>query len=110
MESQELMQILKQHGFEENKLDTGCNYTHSSGHIELICYIETGVEVQFVSIYRWKNNDVKGTHNISIAGLKLDKESVATLFRKTKANMPQYIGVTIDTHVELEKAIDDIFG
>ncbi len=71
--------------------------------------MEPGIEVEFVSIYRWNDNDVKGTYNILTDHLVGYKGDVATLFRKTKENLPQYIGETIDTHAELEKVIRDVF-
>ncbi|GEM_PF-1505480 len=109
MKSQELAQILIDNGFLEESMDTGCNYSKTAGPIKLICYIEPVIDVQFVSIYSWKNNDVKGTHNVSMTELNMGKDSVVTMFRKTKNNLPQFIGEKIDTHIELEKAIDEIF-
>lgn len=109
MKTQELENYLKEKGFNEEKLDTGCNYTKTIGHIELTSYVEPDVEVEFVAVYRWKNNDVKGTYNVSMKQLQLDKESIASLFRKTKNNMPQRIGERVDTHEELENAIRATF-
>lgn len=110
MRPQELAELLIENGFKEEKLDSGCNYTKKVGPIEFISYIEPDIEVEFISIYKWDNNDVKGTYNIPLDKLRYDKESVATIFRKTKNNLPQYIGEKIDTHRELEKAIEDTFG
>lgn len=110
MKTQELAEILIQHGFIEEALDSGCNYTQTFGHIELICYIEPGIDIQFITLYSWNNNDVKGTYNISIDKLRIDSDSVATMFRKTKASLPQYIGEKVDTHIETEKAIEEAFG
>jgi len=109
MKVQELSDILKTSGFTQETLDSGYNYTKKVGHISLDCYIEPKMGVEFVSIYHWNNNDVKGTHNISIEELRRSKDNVEELFRKTKSNMPQQIGKFIDTHELLEKAIEHIF-
>jgi len=109
MEIQELERILKERGFEAEKLDSGYNYTNSIEHISLICYIEPDIEVEFITIYQWNNNEVKGTHNLSMKELNQSQDSVETLFRKTKNNMPQHIGEFTDTHKEVENAILKIF-
>lgn len=109
MKLQELESILIEKGFEEEKLDSGYNYTKKVGHILLICYVEPDIEVEFIAIYRWNNNDVKGTHNLSLNELDRSKDSVETLFRKTKNNMPQQIGNFTDTHREVEEALRDLF-
>jgi len=109
MKTRELEEYLKEKGFKEDPLDTGCNYKYSTDHIELICYVETGIDIQFIAIYKWKNNDVKGTFNMTTDELKFTDLPVASIFRKTKNNMPQRIGDSIDTHKELEKVIQEIF-
>lgn len=110
MKVEELEKTLKEKGFSEESLDSGINYTKPVGHILLICYVEPGMVVEFIAQYRWKNNDVKGTHNISVAELRNTKDSIATLFRKTKQNMPQHIGEYVDTHESVDKVICDLFG
>jgi len=109
MKSQELSDILKEKGFTEELLDSGLNYTKISGHIELICYIEPRIEVEFISIYRWRNNDVKGTFNISMSELDKSHEKVINFFRKTKNNLPECIGEKVDTHIEVEKVLRETF-
>jgi len=109
MKTQELESYLKEKGFTEGSLDSGCNYIYDAGHIELICYVETGIEVEFLTIYRWNNNDVKGTYNIPVAELERTKDSVETMFRKTKNNLPQRIGETIDTHQAAEEVFEKVF-
>lgn len=110
MKVEELREVLIVNGFTGEKLDSGYNYTIEAGYIKLICYIEPGMDVEFISIYRWNNNDVKGTYTISVNQLLGYKDNVATLFRKTKTNLPQWIGLTTDTHVVLETTIQEIFG
>ena len=110
MKIHDLSVLLKEKGFKEEKLDSGMNYTRTIGHIELICYIEPGIEVEFISIYRWNNNDVKGTYNISMQELNNSNEKAATFFRKTKNNLPECIGEKVDTHIELDKVIEETFG
>lgn len=109
MKTNELAEFLIQKGFTEEQLDSGCNYTYRTEHIKLICYIEPGIDIQFVTIYHWNNNDVKGTYDISVDKLRVDSDSIATLFRKTKNNLPQRIGEKVDTHVEAEKVFHQIF-
>ncbi len=108
MKTRELEKLLIEKGFNEGRLDTGCNYTYETEHLKLICYVETDIEAEFITIYHWKNNDVKGTYNITVDELKGYNGSIAGLFRKTKLNLPQFIGETIDTHEELEKVLNDI--
>jgi len=109
MKVQELSDILKDKGFEQEPLDSGYNYSKKAGHISLYCYIEPNMGVEFISIYHWNNNDVKGTYNISIDDLNRSKESVEALFKKTKGSMPQHIGEFIDTHELLDITIERIF-
>ncbi|MDR2954671.1 MAG: hypothetical protein LBV43_06290 [Prevotella sp.] len=109
MNIRELESFLKEKGFVEEKQDSGIIYKIEKDHVELICYIEPGIEVEFISRYRWKNNEVKGTHNISEDELLHVRDSVKVLFKKTKNNLPQYIGEKTDTHNEVEKVIDRIF-
>jgi len=109
MKIEELGNILKEKGFTEEKMDSGYNYTLEAGHIKLICYIEPGMDVEFVSIYHWSNNDVKGTYNIPVNQLLGYNGQAITLFRKTKNNLPQRIGLTTDTHEELEHTLLKIF-
>lgn len=106
MNIQELENLLKDKGFEEKKQDTGMEYTLTDGHVKLICYVEPGVEVEFISLYRWKNNEVKGTYNLSVKDMEWTKDSVQTMFRKTKNNIPQHIGETIDVHEEVERVVN----
>jgi len=110
MKMQELAAALKGRGFEEDKLDSGCNYTKKSGHIELICYLEPEVDVEFVIYYRWSNNDVKGTYNVPLTELNFGHESIISYFRKAKDSMPLYIGNTVDVHEEVENVIERTFG
>ncbi|WP_156032925.1 hypothetical protein [Prevotella sp. 10(H)] len=100
--------LLKEKNFKEEKVDTGIRYTLESGNIELICYVEPNVEVNFISLYKWKNNDVKGTYNLTIQELRLTKDTLQTMFRKTKNNMPEHVGETVNVHQELDKVIDEI--
>lgn len=109
MEVEYLKDILLLKGFCGEKMDSGYNHTLDKGHIKLICYVEPGIEVEFVSIYRWNDNDVKGTYTISTDHLLRYTGDVASLFWKTKENLPQYIGTTIDTHDELDKVIREVF-
>lgn len=110
MNTTELESTLNQKGFKEEKQDTGVKYTYADDHIELICYIEPDVEVEFISIYRWNRNDVKGTHNLSIEELKRTKDSISTLFKKTKNNIPEHIGETINVHKEVDSVINKVFS
>lgn len=110
MTTNELEEILKSKGFKEERLDSGCNYTKTVGAIELICYVEPDIEVEFIALYQWENNEVKGAYNISVEQLKHEEEPVDMFFRKVKKNLPRYIGESIDTHTEVEKAIRSIFG
>ncbi|NDV83544.1 hypothetical protein [Bacteroides sp. 51] len=109
MKVQELTDALKAADFKQEPLDSGCNYTKETGHISLICYIEPNMVAEFISIYHWNNNDVKGTYNITIKDLDRSNDSVEVFFRKTKNTMPQYIGESADTHEQLEKAIEKVF-
>ncbi len=109
MNIEELMDLLNQKNFEEEEQDTGMEYTYKKNNIELICYIEPQVEVQFISFYRWDNNEVKGTYNISIDELKFTKDSVISFFKRTKNNLPVQIGDSINVHSEVDKAIEEIF-
>jgi len=109
MNAIELEELLKAYGFKEEQQDTGCGYTRTVGPIELICYVEPGIDIMFTTIYSWDNNDVKGDYNISMKELRYDKDSLVTMFRKTRNNLPQYIGDKTDTHAELEKALTVVF-
>lgn len=109
MDIQELEKTLKERGFQEEKQDTGMKYTVSDDHIQFICYIEPNIEVQFISLYKWQRNEVKGTHNITIDELKRTKDSVTTLFKKTKNNMPEFVGENSNTHKEIDAAIENLF-
>lgn len=105
MKVQALEKALRKSGFNEDKLDSGCNYIKTVGHIIFMCYVEPDIEVEFIIVYQWDNNDVKGTYNMSLKELSMSNESLETYFRKAKKNIPQYIGEFIDTHEEIEKAI-----
>ena len=110
MKTQELREILEAKGFHGKEKDSGFHYSKTLEHIKLICYIEPEVEVQFVTQYRWKNNDVKGTYNISVKELGYTKLSVPQLFRMTKENLPAKIGLSVDTHKEVDEVIDRVFS
>ena len=109
MKEKELREELKAKGFNEEKLDSGYNYTKTEGTVDFVCYIEPDIEVEFITVYRWKNNDVKGTYNISIKNLINSKDSLLTFFRKTKNNLPQNIGEFIDTHQAVDEGLQNIF-
>ena len=108
MKVQALENTLKNSGFQEDPLDSGCNYIKKVGHITFICYVEPGIEVEFIVIYQWKNNDVKGAHNISLNELSRSHQPIETFFRLAKNDMPPYVGEFTDTHDEVEKAIGTI--
>jgi len=97
MKTQEIIETLEEKGFNRQEKDSGIYFSKVMEHIKLICYIEPDVEVQFITLYRWKNNDVKGTYNITVHNLMYTKETVAEMFRKTKNNLPQRIGDCVDT-------------
>lgn len=109
MKTQELIETLEERAFDEKKKDSGIYFSKTMGHIKLICYIEPNVEAEFISLYRWDNNDVKGTYNISIRDLGYTKDTVADLFKKTKEQLPQQIGLCVDTHAEIDRVIEYIF-
>lgn len=109
MNAIELEGLLVAYGFKEMRQDTGCGYTRTVGPVELICYVEPGIDIVFTTIFSWDDNDVKGDYNVSVKELKNDKDSLVTMFRKTKNNLPQYIGEDIDTHKELEAALRVVF-
>lgn len=110
MRIQELTEALKAAGFQEEPLDSGYNYTKNVDHISLICYIEPEMDIEFISIYHWNNNDVKGTFNITMKAFSRSQDSVETFFRNTKRDLPQFIGQFVDTHDQLENVIEKIFG
>lgn len=103
-----LEKALKKSGFNEDQLDSGCNHIKKAGHITFICYVEPDIEVEFIIIYHWSNNEVKGTYNISLKELSKSSQPVEAFFRIAKNNIPPYIGERIDTHEEVEKAIRQI--
>jgi len=109
MKIQELTDALKEAGFNQEELDSGCNFTKKAGHISLICYIEPEMDVEFISIYHWNKNDVKGTYNISMKSLSRSNEPIKEFFRNTKNNLPQQVGDFVDTHDELDKVIENLF-
>ncbi len=109
MREQDIEEMLRLKGFCEEKRDSGYHLAMEKGPIKLICYIEPGIEVEFVSIYSWSNNDVKGTYTIPVRQLAGFTEPIASLFRRTKNNLPQWIGLTTDTHEELKKVIKEVF-
>lgn len=109
MKIQELTNLLTEKEFKEEKQDTGVEYTLVDGNVKLICYVEPNVEIEFISLYRWNNNQVKGTHNISTQDFSFTKDTIPTLFRKTKNNMPKQIGESINTHKEIDALIDRLF-
>lgn len=109
MKVQELREILEEKAFNQKEKDSGIYFSKTMDHIKLICYIEPEVEVQFITLYRWKNNDVKGTYNIPVRELGFTKHTVAGLFKMTKENLPPKIGLCVDTHKEVDEVIDRIF-
>ncbi len=113
MEVQQLRNALAVAGFAEEKLDTGYNYTKTVEHTEMICYIEPGIDIAFTTIYKWHSNEVKGTFIISLEELDRYKGSVPSLFKRTTADMPEYVGDKnnggTDIHHEIVNAIDGIF-
>ena len=109
MNIEELRKDLIEKGFKEELQDTGIKYSISDNHIELICYIEPGVEVEFISFYRWNRNDVKGTYNLSVDDIKRTKDTPRTLFKKTKNNIPEHIGENINVHKEIDEFMDNLF-
>jgi len=110
MSTQELHDILIRAGFKEEKLDSGLNYSKRINHIELICYVEPNINIAFMSIYKWNNNDVKGTHNLSMTEFGRNRDSISSDFKKTLDNMPEFIGEKINVHQEVRKVIDDTFN
>jgi len=109
MKVQEIIQMLEEKGFNHKEKDSGLHFSKTIEPIKLICYIEPDVEVQFITYYRWNNNDVKGTYNISVRELSYTKSSLPELFKMTKENLPQQVGCCVDTHAEVDKVIDAIF-
>lgn len=109
MNIQELKNLLKEKGFKEESQDTGVKYSLTDHNVELVCYIEPNIEIEFISLYKWDQNDVKGTYNISVRDFTITKDSVLTLFRKTKNNMPKQIGEAINVHTEIDKVLERIF-
>lgn len=110
MNTQKLNDILIKAGFRKEKLDSGFNYSKKVNHIELICYVEPNINIAFMSIYRWNDNDVKGTYNLSMTGFDRDKDSISSVFKKTLDNMPEFIGENINVHQEVKTVIDDTFN
>jgi len=109
MKVQELKDILVGKGFDEEKLDTGYNYRKVIDHIELVCYIEPQIDIAFISLYKWNNNEVKGVYKASLIELSRVEKSVQTFFEKTLDDMPLYIGSKINLHSEVKAAIDSTF-
>jgi len=110
MNIEQLDKLLIEKGFDKEKLDTGYNYTKNVGHIGLTCYIEPNIEVAFITVYHWDDNEVKGTYNIALKDLKLRDGLISVFFENTLKNMPEHIGSTINTHREVKNVIKDIFG
>lgn len=112
MNIQELKELLLEKGFREEKVDTGFNYTQTVGHVELTCYIEPNIDIAFIAVYKWNDNDVKGTHNVSMYELARSIFSVSSAFKHTTDRMPRYIGLPpegIDLHAAIINTIDEIF-
>jgi len=107
MNIQTIESTLREKGFKEEKIDTGIMYSLTKENVELLCYIEPDVEVEFVTLYKWKNNDVKGTYNITMNELRFTKDTLAAMFKKTKNNMPRQIGDTINVHAVVDRAISE---
>lgn len=109
MKLEELQETLSNKGFEEEKQDTGIRYIKTSGNLDFICYIEPGIEIEFISIYNWNDNNVKGTFNLSVKEMNTYDRTVASLFMRTKNNIPEYIGEKINVHSEINNAVNNIF-
>lgn len=105
----ELKGILKKKGFVEEKFDTGINYTKSIDHVTLICYIEPDIDVAFISVYKWKNNDLKGTYNVPVNRLNHLENEITTFFERTIDDIPHCVGEKTDVHVEIQHAIQEAF-
>jgi len=113
MKIDELTDILKSKGFEEKKKDSGCEYSKKQGHVELLCYVEPKMGVQFVAFYRWEEdgwgeNGVKGTYDITIDKLKRDSEPISLIFKRTLSDMPECIGDKANAHSEVKKVIEEL--
>ena len=109
MKVQELSDILLRHGFEKEKLDSGFNYTKTDGHIQLICYIEPQIDIAFMTIYAWNDNEIKGIYKASLLEISRAQDSASLFFRQAVEDMPKFIGDKVDVHKEMNKAIDDTF-
>jgi len=107
MKIQDLKDLLIERGFKEEKLDTGINYSKTIDHIELICYIEPGINVSFICLYKWNDNEIKGTYDLPINQLGSGSVTLSALFERAVKDMPRYIGENIDVHAEMERVIDD---
>lgn len=94
MKIQELEDTLIEKGFSETKLDTGINYSKKINNIELVCYIEPEIEIQFSTTYKWNDNEIKGAYDISITELNYGGHSPSSLFMSTLNKMPHYVGET----------------
>lgn len=110
MNTQELHDILIKAGFKEEKLDSGLNYSKTVDHVELICYVEPNVNIAFMAIYKWNDNDVKGTYNLSMMELNRNKDSISSIFKRTLSNMPEYIGDKVNVHEEIGRIINNTFN
>lgn len=112
MKTQDLKELLLEKGFEEEKQDTGYNYTKTVGRVKLVCYIEPNIDVAFITTYHWNSNEIKGTNSISQKEMMFKNFKVSSLFKETLNNMPQYIGDPqngINVHREIRNTIDTIF-
>lgn len=108
MRIEQLEKNLSDKGFKKEHLDTGIEYAKEIDHIQLICYIEPNINIAITTIYKWKNNDVKGGFTVSYPQLER-VESVTTLFKETLSDMPEYVGER-NIHIDIRKTIDKIFN
>ncbi len=110
MTIEELKERLTEKGFQASEQDSGIKYDNFQGQVELICYIEPEIRVQFISYFRWDNNEVKGTYDLTLNQLKAETATLAHLFKRTLANMPECIGDKADAHIEVAEAMYEVFG
>ncbi len=108
MKIDQLKETLLNKGFDEEKLDTGFNFTKTVKNVQLICYIEPNINVSFITVYSWDNNDVKGTYDLTMKELGRVEPSAISFFRKTLDNMPKFVGEK-NIHTEVEEVISETF-
>lgn len=110
MKARQLQALLISNGFREERQDSGYNYTKTAGHIELECYIEPNIEIEFITFYKWKNNEIKGRYNISVKDLEKKDFTIKQLFLNTLQDIPKYVGDTVDVHSDVATVVNDLFG